>query len=121
MADIIQVSLRGSRRDFFLNSRSIVLQLRDKIIVQTDVGETLGTVFLKDQTLVQLKRPGNVTYFSRTAGREEIAGFAPVPGHDWVVGVSDSRDYFAAPINRLFHNVLWSVIVVGALFVLIAV
>ena len=61
MADIIQVSLRGSRRDFFLNSRNIPLQLRDRIVVQTDAGETLGSVFLKDQTLVQLKRPGNVT------------------------------------------------------------
>ena len=44
---------------------------------------------------------------SRTSRkREEIAGFAPVPGHDWVVGVSESRDYFAAPLQRLFENVL---------------
>lgn len=61
MAEIVQVALRGSRREFFLNSRSIWLKLRDKVIVQTDHGESIGTVFLKDPTLVQLKRPGNVT------------------------------------------------------------
>jgi cell fate regulator YaaT (PSP1 superfamily) len=61
MAEIIQVALRGSRREFFLNSRNIWLKLRDKVIVQTDYGESIGTVFLKDPTLVQLKRPGNVT------------------------------------------------------------
>ena len=61
MAEIIQVSLRGSRREFFLNSRSIPLRLRDRVVVQTEHGESLGTVFLKDPTLIELKRPGNVT------------------------------------------------------------
>jgi len=61
MADIIQVALRGTRKDFFLNSRNLWLKLRDDIVVQTDQGETLGSVFLRDPTLVQLKRPGNVT------------------------------------------------------------
>ena len=32
MAEIVQVSLRGSRREFFLNSRSLWLRLRDKVI-----------------------------------------------------------------------------------------
>jgi cell fate regulator YaaT (PSP1 superfamily) len=61
MSDVVQVSLRGSRRDFFLNSRHLWLKLRDKIIVQTDLGETLGSVWLKDPMLVELKRPGIVT------------------------------------------------------------
>jgi len=61
MADVIQVALRGSRREFFLNSRQLFLQLRDKVLVQTEWGEAMGSVFLKDQMLVQLKRPGNVT------------------------------------------------------------
>lgn len=61
MPDIIQVSLRGARREFFLNSRSIWLQLRDRVIVQGEHGEALGTVHLKDPTLIALKRPGNVT------------------------------------------------------------
>jgi len=61
MADIVQVALRGSRREFFLNSRNLWLKLRDKVIVQAEAGESLGTVFLKDPLLVELKRPGNVT------------------------------------------------------------
>jgi serine/threonine protein kinase/HAMP domain-containing protein len=72
--------------------------------------------------MIGARQPGNVTYLSKTTNREEIAGFAPLPGHhDWVVGVSESREYFAAPVDRLFRNVLWSVALVGAIFVLIAV
>lgn len=58
---ILQVALRGSRREFFLNSRHLWLALRDPVIVQGEHGETLGRVFLKDPTLVALKRPGTVT------------------------------------------------------------
>ena len=61
MSETIQVALRGSRREFFLNSRHLWLALRDTVIVQTDHGESSGRVFLKDPTLVSLKRPGNVT------------------------------------------------------------
>ncbi|HTO92443.1 MAG TPA: regulatory iron-sulfur-containing complex subunit RicT [Candidatus Sulfotelmatobacter sp.] len=61
MADIVQVALRGSRREFFLNSRNIWLRLRDRVIVQGEHGEMIGTVFLKDATLIALKKPGNVT------------------------------------------------------------
>jgi cell fate regulator YaaT (PSP1 superfamily) len=60
MSDIVQVALRGTRRDFFLNSRNLWLQLRDPVIVQTDHGEALGRVHLKGM-LVELKKPGNVT------------------------------------------------------------
>ena len=61
MSEIVQVSLRGTRREFYLNSRNLWLRLRDRVIVQGEHGETLGTVFLKDPTLIDLKRPGNVT------------------------------------------------------------
>ncbi len=61
MSEIIQVSLRGSRRDFVLNSRSLWLRLRDRVVVQGEHGETLATVILKDPTLIALKRPGPVT------------------------------------------------------------
>ncbi len=70
--------------------------------------------------VVGAKDGGNVSYYSSVARREEIAGFAPVPGNDWVVGVSESRDNFAAPIERLFQNVLFSVVLVGAVFLLFA-
>jgi HAMP domain-containing protein len=70
--------------------------------------------------MVGAKGVGHVSYFSKTAKRDEIAGFAPVSGHDWVVGVSESRDYFAAPIDRLFKNVLYAVLLVGTIFVILA-
>jgi cell fate regulator YaaT (PSP1 superfamily) len=61
MSDIVQVALRGARREFFLNSRNLWLRLRDPVIVQGEHGEAYGTVFLRDPALVELKRPGNVT------------------------------------------------------------
>lgn len=61
MSEIVQVALRGSRRDFFLNSRNLWLQLRDRVVVQTEHGEAVGSVFLKNQALVELKKPGTVT------------------------------------------------------------
>ena len=61
MAEIVQVSLRGSRREFYLNSRNLWLRLRDRVIVQGDHGDAMGTVMLKDPTLIALKKPGNVT------------------------------------------------------------
>jgi cell fate regulator YaaT (PSP1 superfamily) len=61
MADIVQVSLRGSRREFYLNSRSLWLTLGDRVIVQAEHGEGIGTVLLKNPMLVEAKRPGNVT------------------------------------------------------------
>jgi cell fate regulator YaaT (PSP1 superfamily) len=61
MAEIVQVALRGSRREFFLNSRNLWLRLRDRVIVQGEHGETIGSVFLKDPMLIGLKKPGNVT------------------------------------------------------------
>ena len=61
MAEIVQIALRGSRKEFFLNSRKLWLRLRDDVVVQGEHGEAAGTVFLKDATLIELKRPGNVT------------------------------------------------------------
>ena len=61
MSEIVQVSMRGARKEFFINSRSLWLRLRDKVIVQTETGEAIGSVFLRDPTLIALKKPGVVT------------------------------------------------------------
>lgn len=71
-------------------------------------------------TMVGAKQRGHVSYFSSVSRREEIAGYAPVPGIDWVVGVSESRDYVAAPLDRLYWNVVSTVLLVGAVFLLLA-
>ena len=57
MSEIVQVSLRGTRKEFFLNSRNLWLRLRDKVIVQAEHGEAMGSVFLKDPQLIELNAP----------------------------------------------------------------
>lgn len=72
MADIVQVSLRGARRELFLNSRNLWLALHDPVIVQVEHGEALGNVFLRGP-LVELKRPANVTHeIIRKATEEDL-------------------------------------------------
>lgn len=74
MSDIIQVALRGTRKGFYLNSRRLWLRLRDPVILQNEHGESLGWVHLKDQMLVNLKRPGTVTReILRKATEEDLA------------------------------------------------
>ena len=70
--------------------------------------------------MVGATKAGNESYYSIITQREEIAGFAPVPGHDWVVGVSESKDYFVSPIDRLFRNVLLNMAIVGGIFIVLA-
>ena len=63
---------------------------------------------------------GNISYQSSISRADEIAGFSPVLGHNWVVGVSESREYFEAPLTKVFNTVLYSVVIVGFIFVLLA-
>ncbi|MBT9500831.1 MAG: HAMP domain-containing protein [Burkholderiaceae bacterium] len=59
---------------------------------------------------------GHVDYQSAVTRRAEVAGFAPVPGHDWTVVVSEAREEFEAPLQQLFTHLLISVALVGLLF-----
>ncbi|RZL00514.1 MAG: HAMP domain-containing protein [Rubrivivax sp.] len=59
---------------------------------------------------------GHVRYHSTVSRESEIAGYAPVLGHDWVVGVSESEKDFEAPLTRLYTQLAWSVGLVGLLF-----
>jgi C4-dicarboxylate-specific signal transduction histidine kinase len=70
--------------------------------------------------VVGARQHGNVAYYSMTGRREDIAGFAPVPGTDWMVVVSESRAYFGAALDRLQQNVIYGVILVGAVALLFA-
>ena len=67
MPDIVQVSLRGARKEFFLNRRNLWLRLGDRVVVQGEHGESLGKVHLKDPVLIGLcggllGYPGAPTY-----------------------------------------------------------
>jgi serine/threonine protein kinase/HAMP domain-containing protein len=66
--------------------------------------------------MVGAKTTGHVSYFSHLTNQAEIAGFSPVDGHDWVVGVSETRARFEAPLDTLYRQLLWSVLLVGLLF-----
>lgn len=73
------------------------------------------------QKMVGAKGEGNASYLSPLLKAPEIAGFAPVAGHSWVVAMSESREYFEAPLREMFRNVLYSVVLVGFVFVVLAV
>jgi serine/threonine protein kinase/HAMP domain-containing protein len=72
------------------------------------------------KAMVGAKNHGNLSYWSSLSGTEEHAGYAPVAGHEWVVGITEPREQFEAPLKHLFQNVLWSVVLVGILFVVLA-
>lgn len=72
------------------------------------------------KTLLAAKEPGNYSYVSTISNKEEITGYAPVKGHIWVVAVSETKEEFSAPLDRLFSNVLYSVFLVGMVFLLLA-
>ncbi len=69
------------------------------------------------RALAGANQQGHISYRSTVSGQEEIAGYAPVSGHDWVVAVAESRERFQAPLKRLFTQLIWSVGLAGLLFV----
>jgi C4-dicarboxylate-specific signal transduction histidine kinase len=68
------------------------------------------------QALVGAAATGHVSYRSAVRQRDEIAGFAPVQGLGWVVGVSEARTEFEAPLDMLGRHLWWSLGLVGLLF-----
>lgn len=66
------------------------------------------------------KAPGNMRYRSAISDAEEITGYAPVPGTDWQLLVSEPLSRFEAPLKQLFVNMLYSVALVGLVFILFA-
>jgi serine/threonine protein kinase/HAMP domain-containing protein len=77
--------------------------------------DSLGETVLAG-AMLGARSTGHVSYRSHQTGRDEIAGYAPVAGHDWVVGVREERAVFEAPLQRLTTTLLWSVALVGLLF-----
>jgi HAMP domain-containing protein len=70
--------------------------------------------------MVEAKEPGHASYRS---GREQISrivGFAPLEVQPWVLGISQPKTQFAAPLNRLIWQHGSSVLVVGGITAIIA-
>ena len=72
------------------------------------------------QVMLGRRQAGHISYRSTVTRVDEIAGYAPVAAHDWTVGVSESRASFEEPHKALFATVLYSVALVGAVFLLLA-
>ena len=73
------------------------------------------------KAIVGAKQQGSASYPSFLEGTPAIAGYAPVAGQDWVVAMGESREVFEAPLRELLSNVLYSVAIVGVVFLLLAV
>jgi serine/threonine protein kinase/HAMP domain-containing protein len=70
--------------------------------------------------MVGAQREGTIDYTSTISKVRDVAGYAPVAGVDWMVGVTESRASFEAPLRAIFEQVLYSLALVGAVFVLLA-
>ena len=72
------------------------------------------------QAVVGAGSAGSISYRSTLSGQEEVAGYAPLSAHQWVVGITESRAVFEAPLNQLFTRVLTSVLLIGLVFFFLA-
>jgi C4-dicarboxylate-specific signal transduction histidine kinase len=84
--------------------------------------EKIETVDMPDlaEAAIRATARGHVSFRSTISGKDEIAGYAPVPGQEWVVAMTESREVFEKPLRKLFQNVLYSVLLVGLVFLVIA-
>lgn len=69
--------------------------------------------------LIGAGKDGTVVYLSTISGKEEIAGYAPVKGYNWVVAMTENREVFEDPLQELYNRVIVSVFVVGLVFIFI--
>jgi serine/threonine protein kinase/HAMP domain-containing protein len=70
--------------------------------------------------MVGARSEGNVSYLSSISKTEEVAGYAPVVGLGWVVGVTETRASFEAPLRQMFQQVLLSLLGIGLVFWVLA-
>jgi HAMP domain-containing protein len=80
--------------------------------------DTIASLDMPDLARVMLgARDSGHTHFDSTVSQAaEIVGYAPVPGHHWVVGVSQARSTFEEPFRVLYQHLAVSVVLVGLLF-----
>ena len=71
--------------------------------------------------MIGTQAEGTIDYDSTISKVRDVAGYAPVTGIDWVVGVTETRASFEAPLRAIFQQVLYSLALVGAVFVLLAI
>lgn len=72
------------------------------------------------KVMLRAKQPGHGTYQLPHSQMSQIVGFAPLATQPWVLGVSQSKADFTAPLNRLIWLNSSSVLIVGVITAIIA-
>jgi C4-dicarboxylate-specific signal transduction histidine kinase len=80
--------------------------------------ESLDIADLK--VMVRATQPGHTTYQLLRSQMPQIVGFAPLATQPWVLGVSQPKADFTAPLNRLIWLNSSSVVIVGGITAIIA-
>ncbi|MBH8563502.1 HAMP domain-containing protein [Nostoc sp. CENA67] len=70
--------------------------------------------------MVKAKEPGHASYRSEQEQISRIVGFAPLQVQPWVLGISQPKTQFVAPLNHLIWQHGSSVLVVGGITAIIA-
>jgi methyl-accepting chemotaxis protein len=136
-----EVTKNTDRRPFLVDADGILIYYPERrflyqSLVQLDEEKRQRIIkdqrFGKDNPIKNLNMPilaqamlgsgmaGNISYTSTLSGVEEVAGYAPLTAHQWVVGITESRAVFEAPLNRLFSRVLTSALLIGLVFFFLA-
>lgn len=72
------------------------------------------------KVMVRAKQPGHTSYSLTINQMPRIVGFAPLEQQPWVLGVSQPKEKFEAPLKRLIWLNCTSVLVVGGITAIIA-
>jgi hypothetical protein len=94
--------------------KQVVPNKRDGV----DLIQNLGISDLK--VMVRAKQPGHFTFKLPHSQMAQIVGFAPLATQPWVLGVSQPKAEFTAPLNRLIWLNSSSVLFVGVITAIIA-
>ncbi len=135
------VTQKSDRRPFLVDTDGILIYYADKRFLYQSLAPLeeekrqrimADQRFGKDNPIKSLNMPvlaqavvgagsaGSISYGSTMSGQEEVAGYAPLSAHQWVVGITESRAVFEAPLNQLFTRVLTSVLLIGLVFFFLA-
>jgi len=138
IGQIVERGARGGPSAFIIDSDGVIIYHRDRNqryrsltplsdALQKRIAEDkrfrlerIETVGLDSlgKAMIGAREAGSLRYSAH--GEREIAGFAPVAAHTWVVGVNEPEEVFAAPLRELFMNTATSLIAVGIGVVILA-
>lgn len=71
-------------------------------------------------TLQQHRGSGHTRFDAPLDSEPEVAGFAPMQRQPWTIVISEPETLFAEPLNRLFDQTLYSILLVATVILLIA-